>query len=490
MPESAGGLYDELLYGDLTFFYTHPNHLAGVAALCGLAAPPVAGCRVLELACGTGFNLLGMSHSLPDARLVGVDLSEKQIRHGKDAIAALGVTNVELRAGPLEEVDASFGEFDFIVAHGVFSWVPAEVQRAVLRVVRDRLAPNGLAFISYNTLPGWSTRTTLRDLMRLFDSTDAPAAERVRHAKQAARQFLENLPPDGNHYADTLRAELAALDDQPDYYILAEHLTPFNRPMYFTDFAALLTEHGLQHASDSEYHKNAFVQPEEERAAGDDLIRAEQLLDYRRQRDFRQSVICHTAREVPRWPDPALVLPLWLTPRVKLVDPDADPTGSFDLVRHGDAEDAFAIHDPLFRRILRRMLATPGRKVRVDACLPDLADLDLPFGPAMAPSLLASAVAQGAASELWTPFAADPPFATVAGDQPRACPFARHEATAGRSVTNRFHFKSRLTDRDRDVFLRMDGRTTRDDLAVALTMSRADLDASLARLATAGVLDG
>ncbi|QEL14454.1 methyltransferase domain-containing protein [Limnoglobus roseus] len=488
-----GGLYDEILYGDLTFFYTHPNHLAAVAALCGLAPPPVAGCRVLELGCGTGFNLLAMSHSLSNARLVGVDLSAKQIQHGTEAVAALGVTNVDLRAGRLEEVDATFGEFDFIIAHGVFSWVPADVQQALLRVVRDRLAPQGIAFVSYNTLPGWSTRGTFRDLLLLFAPADAPPAERVRRAKEAAGQFIASLPADGTHYADTLQADLAALADQPDYYVLAEHLASFNRPLYFTDFAALLADHGLQHVSDSEYYKNSFVQPGEERAAltaaGKDFVRVEQLLDFRQQRDFRQSLICHASRSVPRAVDPALVLPLWLHPRVKF-EPSADADAPLDTVRRGEGEPAFPVHDPLFRRILQRVHAAPGRKLRVEAFLPDLADLDLPFGLAIAPSLLASAVSQGAAADLWTLFAAEPSFATAPGERPRACPFARREATVNPGVTNRFHLMSKLTGRDRDVFLRLDGRSTRDELAESLGLGRAELDQCLARLATAAVLEG
>ena len=240
---------DEVLYGDLAFFHTHPNHLAVIASLCGLPTPPVENCRVLELGCGTGFNLLAMSQSLPRGRFVGFDISARQIEHGQAIATEIGNDRVELRVGALESLDPSLGPFDFIIAHGVFSWIPAEVRAALLSAVRRHLAPNGIAYLSYNTYPGWHFRQLARDVLQLLEPKGASPTERVRGAKEAAVQLLEALPEKDDLYAQVLRHELKQVDEQPDYYILHDHLATVNHPVLFTAFVQLAASHGLQFVS-------------------------------------------------------------------------------------------------------------------------------------------------------------------------------------------------------------------------------------------------
>src|SRR5262245_60448117 len=186
--------YDELPYEDLAFYHTHPSNLAVVAALCGLRPPPVEACRVLELGCGSGFNLLAMAQSLPAARFVGVDLSARQIDHGRALAAALGAGRVELHARSVTDLDASLGQFDYVIAHGLFSRVPEPVRAAVLDACRRHLAPNGVAYVSYSTYPGWHVRTILRDVLLFGAPADAPPLERVRAARAALERLLGDLP--------------------------------------------------------------------------------------------------------------------------------------------------------------------------------------------------------------------------------------------------------------------------------------------------------
>src|SRR5207247_7326990 len=129
----------------------------------GVKTAPLECCRVLEIGCASGGNLLPMAEALPEASFLGIDLSERQINEGQQAIAALGLGNVELRHLNVLEIGPDFGLFDYIVCHGVYSWVPPVARDKILEVCRKNLAPNGVAYVSYNTLPGWHMRGMIRD---------------------------------------------------------------------------------------------------------------------------------------------------------------------------------------------------------------------------------------------------------------------------------------------------------------------------------------
>ncbi len=97
MSDEPQTSYDEVPYASHAFPQTHPNTMATVATLFGMTPAPVTNCRVLELGCAAGFNIIPMAAALPDSRFVGVDLSSRQVAEGQEAIKALGLTNVELR---------------------------------------------------------------------------------------------------------------------------------------------------------------------------------------------------------------------------------------------------------------------------------------------------------------------------------------------------------------------------------------------------------
>jgi len=146
--------YDAVPYSEYVFPYTHPASVGAVAALFGMRPADPAHCRVLELGCCTGANLIPMAYDLPGSEFVGIDLSRRQIDDGRRTIAALSLTNIDLRPGSILDVDESYGTFDYIIAHGVYSWVPAEVREKLLAVCKANLKPDGVAYVSYNTYPG------------------------------------------------------------------------------------------------------------------------------------------------------------------------------------------------------------------------------------------------------------------------------------------------------------------------------------------------
>jgi len=136
MPDNA---YDAVRYSNYPYAQTHPDRLATVAILHGLEPPDPFTARVLEIGCGAGGNLMAMAAATPGIRAVGVDLATGPIEDGRAVIAEVGLTNVELRQGDVRDLtDGALGEFDYIVAHGVYGWIPQDARDALLLVTEHK----------------------------------------------------------------------------------------------------------------------------------------------------------------------------------------------------------------------------------------------------------------------------------------------------------------------------------------------------------------
>ena len=140
-------IYDEVRYSNFPYAQTHPDRLATVAILHGLEPPDPFRARVLEIGCGAGGNLMAMAAATPGIRAVGVDLAAVAIEDGRKVAAAVGLDNVDLQQGDVRALtDGHLGEFDYVVAHGVYGWVPADAREALLAIrCRSVLLPDPLA---------------------------------------------------------------------------------------------------------------------------------------------------------------------------------------------------------------------------------------------------------------------------------------------------------------------------------------------------------
>src|SRR5262245_60894890 len=144
-------IYDQVRYSNFPYAQTHPDRLATVAILHGLEPPDPFRARVLEIGCGAGGNLMAMAAATPGIRAVGVDLAAAPIEEGRAVIEAVGLENIDLRVGDVRELtDGHLGEFDYIVAHGVYGWIPPVARDALLATIKASLAPAGIAYVSYN----------------------------------------------------------------------------------------------------------------------------------------------------------------------------------------------------------------------------------------------------------------------------------------------------------------------------------------------------
>jgi methyltransferase-like protein/SAM-dependent methyltransferase len=292
--------YDTTPYESHAFPQSAPGHLAGIAHLFGLDAPDVSTARVLEIGCSAGGNLIPFAAWNPDGRAVGIDLSPVQIEQGRQRIAALGLTNVELIQGDIAQIDpAQLGQFDFVVCHGVYSWVPETVQQAILAAFRGFLAPEGIGYISYNVYPGWKAKEIIRDAMLLRGGAMTTPEEKVSYARGMI-DFLQEVAP-----ADSLLAK--ALSDynagnNKDYYLLHEELETFNSPCYLLEMVSQAQTHGLVYLGDAA-PQTMFATNYGEKVAepllkecGHSQVLLEQYLDFVVNRQFRQSLIVHAER--------------------------------------------------------------------------------------------------------------------------------------------------------------------------------------------------
>jgi len=288
--------YDLLPYPSMPITYTQPAHLAALATLFGIAAPAVDRARVLELGCASGGNIIPLAARFPRASFTGVDLSHRHISDGRKRIAALSLENIRLQQGDITTLDLAGEQFDYVICHGVFSWVPKPTQDAILRLCRDILAPNGVVTISYNVLPGWHLRMAIRDLCLHYAGREGTPQRRVAKARAALERIAE-ASEESEPYGQLMRTEARRLKQVPASYILGEFLAPDNTPCHVRDFIERAANHGLNYLCEVDLFAAvpSALDPAIRRRitsfAGSSRSEMEQHIDFLTGRLFRRSVL-------------------------------------------------------------------------------------------------------------------------------------------------------------------------------------------------------
>ena len=295
-------IYSELGYKSMPFPYTTPATLEAYAALVGVSAPNPKTARVLELGATYGGNIISQALFNPDATFVGIELSQEQVEKGNEVIANAGLTNVSLIQSDIASIGSEIGTFDYIIAHGVYSWVDDGVKDALLRLIDEHLAEDGIAYISYNTYPGWHTMEEVRQLM-MFSNRDKAQfnhKEKVLHGKTigsiVGSQILkyDNLKERNSKFLGALRSVM----QKDEYYVGHDHLEPNNDPVYFYQFNDHLGAHNLAYLCDADLTLSmvrsfdADIADTLDKLALNDHVAQEQYLDFMLDTTFRKSIIC------------------------------------------------------------------------------------------------------------------------------------------------------------------------------------------------------
>ena len=320
--------YDSVIYPSYTHPQTHPDRLAVIGSLFGLEPAPVSRCRVLELGCGNGTNLVPMAWGLPQSEFVGIDLAALPIARGRRMSSELGLKNVQLVQADLLQVTADWGKFDYIIAHGLYSWVPGAVQKHILALCRELLAAQGIAFISYNALPGFHLRNMVREMMRFHTRGFESADEKVRQA-MALVKFLANAQDTSDEYRLWLKAELDQVAEHSAGHLYHDELAEINEPVYFTQFMDRAAAHGLQYLGEADFFEmsdhvfNPEVRQTLQQLGRNRLLR-EQYLDFLKCRRFRQTLLCHGEARLLTEPRAEKVAEFLISSANRFVDGAAD----------------------------------------------------------------------------------------------------------------------------------------------------------------------
>lgn len=356
----ANSSYDVVPYPSHPFRQTHPDKLYTVAKLFGLEAAMPEKARVLEIGCASGGNIIPMADQLPDAEITGVELAKGQADVAVETVSRLGLENITVIQGDISTLDDELQEYDYIICHGVYSWVPPEIQDRILAVCQQNLAPNGVAFISYNTYPGWHFRGMIRDMMVFHDNEKMPPNDRVTQARALLTFLSESVNSESSAYGMMLKSELELLRKQADGYIFHEHLEAHNLPCYFHEFMDRATSKHLQYLGDSSISTMwignfpAKVAETLQRIAPD-IIQREQYTDFVRNRPFRQSLLCHQNVQLNRTLNSSKLLDSYISGRFVPEDEqnnvDLNPNVTVSFQEPG-TQRKISTSDPLTKAVL------------------------------------------------------------------------------------------------------------------------------------------
>ena len=444
--------YDAVDYPSTALPQLHPQHLFAVARLFGCDPAPPARCRLLELGCGDGTQLIGAAVGLPHSTFVGVDLSAVAVERGNRLIADLGLTNVTLLAADITAWQPPPEPFDYAVAHGLYSWVPAFVRDAVLDVYRRVLAPTGVGYVSYNTYPGCYLRRMVWEILR-FHTADMPApVDKIRQALELTKFLSAGLPDPPTPVSAMYAHELTTLrEDHHPALLFHDDLSAVNDPVYFHQFMAHAGRYGFRFVAEAEplaMEARAFppaVAGALRGMAERDVLLKEQYLDFLRLRRFRQTLLSLDGRPPQPDPDPARVPTLAVAGQPKADGPADLTPGVAVTFRAGKGA------------MVRTDLAVgKGAFVALAECWPKR----LPFAELVkrAGAKLGaepSADEQTALTELllagWMTGLIElhghvPEYAETVSERPVACPLARAQVRVGPFVTTRLHTVMRFDD--------------------------------------------
>jgi SAM-dependent methyltransferase len=424
-----------------------------------MSPAPVAAARVLELGCGDGGNLLPMAAALPGGRFVGVDLAARPVAAATAFAQAAGIANAELLVLDLADLPADLGEFDYVIAHGVYSWVPPKVRTALLAACERHLAPQGVAYVSYNAYPGSHLRDMASEILAYHVRGVSDPADRVERAHALMRMIVaaDDRSPSGR----VLREHMQRLLEHTDWLLLHDDLAEVNTPVYFHEFVHHARAHGLRFLAEADPTDGA-KELEALEAMPADVETREQYRDFLTNRMFRQTLLCRAEVEPAEYAVPEDGL---------FAATSAQVSGArFELASGAALESG----DPAVGEAMTELSGRWPEGVPVER-LPALRDLLVGAWRAGVVDLRAH----------------EPALVARAGERPVASAFARLQVERGADVVSSLlHTNVTLEDEGgRRLLGLLDGTRDRAGLAAEMGADDDEVDAGLAALGRLGLLE-
>jgi methyltransferase-like protein len=491
MPDQHATAYDRISYPGHPFGETHPGHLATLATLFGMDPTPLDHCRVLELGCGDGANLIPVAFQWPQGEFVGLDLSEQAVRKGNELIARLGLKNIVLRVCDIMEVSSKLGTFDYIIAHGVYSWVPDAVREKMLSILGENLTAQGIGYVSYNCYPGCHSRDIARRMMRYHVRGVADPLQRVAQSRALLRLMAE-ASADDTIYGFELRNQLDRIKDVDDHVLFHDDLSEVATPFYLHEVAEAAGRHGLQYLCDAAFSVSRFEQlsPLARQALAaipeDDAVTREQYADFVEARAFRASLFCHDGIRLNRSIDPRRITRCHLGSSARPLDEAFDPAANGVATFKTENGSTLTTDHRLSKAVIQALgRVWPQTMDFFDAVHTALTTLGCEAEPIRANlneeiDALAGLTFRAFSAGQLELHLFPPRLTTKVAQRPEASGLARSQADTGLAVTNLRHRTVAMKDETVRRFLTLvDGTRTLDQLV-------SDLNAALGTNGTEG----
>jgi methyltransferase-like protein/2-polyprenyl-3-methyl-5-hydroxy-6-metoxy-1,4-benzoquinol methylase len=489
MPESAVEPYDEIPYPSYVHNQTHPDRLAVIGTLLGMCPAPVDHCRVLELGCGDGSNLIPMAMSLGESEFIGIDRAALPIQKGMEAIACLGLKNVSLKHLDLLDMPADSGDFDYVIAHGLYAWVPDRVKDKIMSICRSHLKPQGIAFISYNAYPGSHISDMLRNML-LFHLRNIRGPKQRITQSIAFLKFLAESQTASDNYSALLKDELNHTMEFEPALLYHDRIGAVNTPVYFFQFVEHAAQYGLKFVGEADFSESqSHIYPPETvrllaRMAAESVILKEQYLDFLKCRRFRQTLLCHSEVKLAEKADSRCIDKMYVASRAQpvggFVDLSSGKLAEFVGPRAGKVTTDY----PLAKAALSHLAKIYPQSIAFSRLLATaretIGETDDENKNAETLSEILLQIYATGILELYTRPAN---YVEKAGERPMASRLARFEIEHETVVTNLRHTSVEVTDEiGRQLLKLLDGTRTRamllDDLAAMVSAAAGGPDKS------------
>lgn len=497
--EHAQSPYATISYLGVADPGAHVRCLEGLGSLLGIGPADATQCRVLELGCASGRNLIPQACEFSGSRFVGVDFAADQVAGAQAIVDELGLDNVELRHASLTEIDGSWGRFDYILCPGVFSWVAPELQEKILTICKENLSPQGVAVVSYNVFPGWYSKKLVRDLMRYHAAAFDEPTRQITEARAVLELVADRVAAE-TVQGKVFRSERDLLRTTGDAYVYHDYLVEENRPLYFHEFVKRAEDHDLQFVSDASLAgmSGTFMARElQEVLARTPLVQRCQLLDFLRNEAFHRTLLCHRDVNLDRQWNPESMM------RFHVALAEKPTPGDFDIGSHAPVGLQFTpgkltTTDPLGKAAIKHLINIWPKAARIDEVR--VAALGELSATAYAPSCegdagrntLAGAMLGALIAGLLKVYLHPPELCTAVSDKPQVTPLSRILARQGSDLVNQVHENVTFDDIQRFLVSRLDGQRDRNALLEELGQSTAagDLKIEGDSQAVSQALDG
>lgn len=475
-------IYDEVPYPVASYPQTHPDRLYVIGRLFGMQPKPVEECRVLELGCASGGNIIPMAHSLPESEFVGLDSSARQIEDGVGLIESVGLGNVSLRCESLREFRVESGTFDYVIAHGVYSWVKQEDRERLISICRENLNPDGIAYVSYSTNPGWRMRGMLREMLLYHTSQVEDHTERVKQARAFTQLLVEANTSPEDPYGIYLKKELEHMKAQSGSAVLHDLLEEVCGPVYFNQFVGRAEEQGLQYLGESEFHTMLPTNFKPEvtevlQRLKNDLIATEQYMDFLRNRALRQTLLCREEVELDRTVRSKAVRECYIGSKLKPVSGTLDLQGeSKERFRSEEGGEVETAH-PLAKAFLWVLGENSPQTVLFEEGLHQARERvgehgvggDSESGSGDdATEQLCHLLIEAYSKNVVELRSFRPAFEIKPGGRPKASKLAREQAERGGQITNQIHQTLKVDFLSRKIISLLDGENSVEEIGEEL----------------------